>query len=300
MLPEEFAGVSERDVSDKIIAVTGATSGIGRAAAVSFGRLGATVIVIGRNKKRARGVLDRLGSYEADCQFYTEDFTNMSAVRDLASRITNDFDCLDILINNAGSIFRNKTFTSEGFEKTIAINYLAAFQLTHDLSTLLMKSSDPHVLNVSSNGHRFSNINTGKFEYIEDYSAFDAYNRSKLALLCFSLELASRSTKIRSNSLHPGFIPNSSFYRRFPSLFQKFLPVLQYIPQVVIRRPIVTVNEAAGTIIYAAQQDSNGNYYEENNIVQPSSEALDKSAQKRLWEFSADRLNLNRSIITSA
>lgn len=292
MLPEDHANIAGKDLTNKTVAVTGATDGVGREAAISFGRLGATVIVIGRTSKKANAVVDRIHAYGGTAVPHTADFSTMSAVKQLSRDIENEIKKIDILVNNAGAIFPTETFTPDGLEKTAAINYFSAYQLTYCLRGCLKKSDDPHVVNVSSNGHRFSNIDLDRFKYPTDYSAFGAYNHAKLALICFSNELARRSDQIRSNSLHPGFVPDSSFYRRFPSVFNKLLPLLHYLPRTLIRRPIVTTAEAAGTILHASVQEGTGNYYEEQEQIKPSEDTADATLRGHLWEFTADRLDV--------
>ncbi|MFB6131887.1 MAG: hypothetical protein ABEJ44_00600, partial [Halanaeroarchaeum sp.] len=152
---------------------------------------------------------------------------------------------------------------------------------------------DGHVVNVSSNGHRLADTDLDAIEHPDDYGAFDAYNRSKLALLCFSNELARWTDAVRSNALHPGFVPGSGFYRRFPGLFNRLLPLLHYVPRAIIRRPIATTAEAGGMVLYTACQDGTGAYYEEFEAVDPSDEATDEGIGDDLWEFTADRLDLD-------
>ena len=289
--PEVHAGVEDVDLAGTTALVTGGTDGIGREVATALGRLEATVLVTGRDEEKGRAVAAELtAAAAADAGFYAADFADLDAVRDLASAVAGDHDELDLLVNNAGAIFREASLTPDGVEQTMAVNYLAHFLLTHDCYDLLRAAPDGRVVNVSSNGHRFADWTPDAFDSLEDYGAFSAYNRSKLALLMFSNELAARSDAVRVNSLHPGFVPDSGFYRGFPSVFRRLLPLLLYVPRAVIRRPVVTSSEAAGGVVYVAVSpetaSATGNYYEEHEPISPADVALDPEARAELWDLS--------------
>ncbi|MFB6105444.1 MAG: SDR family NAD(P)-dependent oxidoreductase [Halobacteriaceae archaeon] len=294
--PEAQAGVADVDLTGRTVLVTGGTDGIGREAALAFARLGATVGVTGRDQSKGVRVRDRLrDAGPGDAALFTADFASQAAVRDLASEVRDRFDRLDVLVNNAGGIFREPSLTEDGVERTFAVNYLAHYRLTHDLLGLLRAAPDGHVVNVSSNGHRFADADFHPRD-LEDYGAFDAYNRSKLALVLFTASLARRAPDLRANALHPGFVADSNFYRRFPWPFQRLLVLLQYVPRALIRRPVVDEAGGAAAICYVAvspeTRASTGEYFEERSAIAPSEAARDRDAQERLWALSADLAGL--------
>lgn len=289
--PEVHAGVEDVDLTGTTALVTGGTDGIGREAAAALARLGATVLVTGRDGAKGEAVEAELAaSGDGEARFYAADFADLDAVGDLADSVAAEHDALDLLVNNAGAIFREASLTPDGVERTMAVNYLAHFVLTRGCYDLLRAAPDGRVVNVSSNGHRFADWEPAALESLEDYGAFGAYNRSKLALLMFSNELAARSDAVRSNGLHPGFVPDSGFYRGFPSVFRRLLPLLLYVPRAVIRRPVVTSAEAAGGVVYVAVSpdtaSATGRYYEEYEPIRPADVALDAGARRELWDRS--------------
>src|SRR6056297_1717203 len=131
--PEQRAGVTNRDLSGTRALVTGSTSGIGRQTALSLARLGADVIVHGRDADAGAAVVDELRAVGSDARFVQADFADVEAVRELADTVKNDTDELDVLVNNAGGMFRDGRLTDLGVEYTFHVNHLAPFLLTTEL-----------------------------------------------------------------------------------------------------------------------------------------------------------------------
>src|SRR5690606_15857993 len=140
-------------MSGKTALVTGSTDGLGRSVALELGKLGATVIVHGRNRQRGAETVDRIAESGGHAVFYPADFGSLGEVRGLAETVLRHHDRLDLLINNAG-IWTDGTdarrTSADGHELVLAVNFLAGFALTHRLLPLLERSAPARIVNVSS------------------------------------------------------------------------------------------------------------------------------------------------------
>src|ERR671921_2600166 len=193
------------DAAQATILVTGATDGLGKRVAQELAARGATVLLHGRSPERLQSTLKELsketGSEKA--RSYLANFSSLAAVRDLAERILSEHDRLDVLVNNAGIIARERRESENGYELTFAVNYLSHFLLTSLLLPLLKDSAPARVVNVASAGQSpldFSNLMLER-----GYDAMRAYSQSKLAQVMFTFELSDhlRNTGVSVNALHP-------------------------------------------------------------------------------------------------
>ncbi|PSP43086.1 daunorubicin C-13 ketoreductase, partial [Halobacteriales archaeon QH_6_64_20] len=186
--PEEIAGVAGVDCAGQQALVTGSTSGIGRETALALGRLGANVLVHGRDRAAGATVVDELEAVGANAQFIQADFTDVDAVRDLAATVRSATDELDLLVNNAGGLFRRGRRTPLGIERTFHVNHLAPYLLTAKLLDYL--APDARIVVTSSAAHRGVELDLTRVRRARPYSPLWAYNHSKLANVLFTTELA--------------------------------------------------------------------------------------------------------------
>ena len=141
----------------------------------------------------------------------------------------NKIPSIDVLINNAGSIFDKRTLTKEGIEKTFALNHLSYMQLSLGLLSKLESSADPRIVNVSSNAHKRYKIDINDLENKENYSGWKAYCRSKLLNIFFTYSFKNElNTKVNSNCLHPGFV-NSNFGNNNKNFYRFLVNILKYL-----------------------------------------------------------------------
>lgn len=294
--PEELAGVSHVTCTGKTALVTGSTSGIGRATALALGRLGADVIVHGRDVSAGESVVDELETIGAEATFIPADFADPDAVRELATTVREETDDLDFLFNNAGGYFRTGRLTGLGVEYTFHINHLAPYQLTADLIGHL--TDDACVVTTSSAAHRGKSLDLERVETVESYSSMSAYSHSKLANILFSRELARRvaavDRSIRSNSVHPGAIPGSNFSRFLPRPLPALVSTLDVLPG------ITSVADGAAELLYVALSpetaDVTGRYFANRSTRTPSRAARNDDAAGRLWERSATLLDIDEPL----
>lgn len=200
-----------RLVKDKIVMVTGASSGIGVETARALARQGATVLIAGRNNERTNAVRDALReeTKNESIEAFIADFSSLKAVKGLAERVRDQYDRLDVLINNAGLWHSKFTLSADGYEDTFAVNHLAGYLLTEELLPLMREAKSARIVHVASRLHkspRTLDLDNLMCEKRRFYRGLSVYGHSKLAQVIYSTELARRleGTKITSNALHPG------------------------------------------------------------------------------------------------
>ena len=271
----------------KIILVTGATNGIGKIAARELARLGATVIVAGRNPAKTEQTVQEIktatGSDRVDHAI--ADLSLMSGVHSLAQQVQNRYERLDVLLNNAGGIFNERQMTAEGLEQTFALNHMNYFLLTHLLHDLLKRSAPARVINVSSDAHRsIRALDLDELQNPKRYVGFAAYGRSKLANIMFTYELARRwvGTGITANALHPGTVSTGFGMNNKGLLNQVMLRVFKMFA--------MPDEQGAQTSIYLASSPEvasvNGKYFAKSVPVASSEASYDEEMQRQLWALS--------------
>src|SRR5919106_5004897 len=179
------------DIRGKRVVVTGATSGIGLEAARSLAKQGANVVMIGRDPAKTARCLEevRAAAPGAEISSLLCDFSRQADVRRLAEEILQRFDRLDVLVNNAGTVFAKRTLTDDGIEATFAVNHLGYFLLTRLLLDRIVQSAPARIVSVASIAHRRATMDFDDLFFERGYSVFQAYGRSKLANILYSRQL---------------------------------------------------------------------------------------------------------------
>ena len=268
-------------MQDKVCVVTGASSGIGRVAALRLAERGATVVLICRNEERGAPVLEEIerSGWGGSATLLTADLSSQRQVREAAATFLERFDRLDVLINNAGVAgWGTRLVTEDGLEATFAINHLAPFLLTDLLLDTLKASAPARVITVSSAAHRNSPLDFDDLQGERRYSGFGAYSRSKLANVLFTQELSRRleGTGVTANCLHPGVVATGIF-RNIPR-WMRF----------ILTSPLVlTPERGADTMIYLATApevaEVSGQYFVKRKPVRSSRASRDTETARRLW-----------------
>ncbi len=284
---------SDQPMNGKVVLVTGANSGIGRATALELAIKGAAVVIVGRNKEKTRVTASniRLKSGSPIVECLIADLSSMAEVRQLASEFKKKYHRLDVLVNNAGAIFARRNITVDGYEMTFALNHLANFLLSNLLLDYLEASAPARIVNVSSRAHRraeldFNDLQTEHY----GYGGFKAYGRSKLANVMFTYELARRleGTGVTVNVLHPGGV-NSGFGKNNGGAMK--------LAMRMVSRFQLTPEQGAQTPVYLASSHEvdgvSGKYFVECQPVRSSPASYDEAGQKRLWEVSAEMTGIN-------
>lgn len=180
---------SYTQMTNKIIVITGASSGLGYETAIELANAGGTIVMACRNEEKTKGIINLIkkGSNNDDIHFIKLDLEDLDSVRTFATEFSKKFSKLDILINNAGIATTKRELTKDRFEKTMGVNYLAHYYLTYLLTPLLVKAEKSRVINLSSMFYTFGRINLNDFNYEKKYTP-TGYMDSKLAILLFAQE----------------------------------------------------------------------------------------------------------------
>ena len=294
--PEVGAGVADVDLSGQTILVTGSTSGVGRETAIALARLGANVLVHGRDRERGEAVVEKLRKAGApDPAFFRADFRSLEEVQALADEALDRVSTFDVLINNAGAHFNEGGLTQEGIERTFAVNHLAPFLLTNRLLDAI--PPEGRIVTVSSETHRRPDgLDLDEVRTIAHYDGFAAYSRSKLANVLFTREIARRLDDRTANCCHPGFVPGSALWRETPLPLRGLMTALSFVPSWLTGGVVESPTEAARTPVYLtvspAVADVTGEYFLDCESDEPAAPARNVDTQRDLWEFSADVVGL--------
>ena len=272
----------------KLCVITGATSGIGLASAEQHVPLGAALVLIGRDAAKGAAALARLMALHppAEPRFICADLSLASGVREAAAQLRAAAPRIDVLINNAGAIFRRRALTADGLERTFALNHMAYFLMTRLIEAQLIEAK-ARIVNVASTAHRGAMLDFSDLQGERGYDGWTAYRRSKLCNILFTRELARRlaGTGATANSLHPGFVAS-----RFGDENDG---ALRWSLRIGKRLFAISPERGALTSVYLASAaeaaGANGLYFDRCRPVEPSRAAQDDEAARRLWRES-DRL----------
>ena len=267
--------------------LTGATRGIGQAAAVELASQGVEVALVGRDAARVREVASeaRATGGGAPVHEHVADLMLMDHVRALADEVRGSYQHIDVLANNAGAVFASRKETSEGLEQTFALNHLAPFLLTNLLRDRL---AGGHVITTASGAHKSGLLDLDDLQARRSYSAGRAYGTSKLCNILFTRELARRAPELRANCFHPGVV-RTGFGKNENGLFR----VLATIGGPFLRSP----QRGARSLVWLALSPQaaglDGAYVYDENVSQPDAQAQDETLAEGLWEQSAQLVGLS-------
>ncbi|MGO9419043.1 SDR family oxidoreductase [Roseiarcus sp.] len=269
----------------KTVVATGATSGIGEQAVLALARMGARIVFVARDEKRAKATLDKLESVAPRLRHgvHLADLSSMAETCRVGLLIAKSEPRVDVLINNAGAMFADRRVTAEGLELTFALNHMAYFLMTAALDERLAASAPARVVSTSSIAHQGMNLDFSDLQSEKGYNGWRAYGRSKLANILFTREAARRlaSVGVTANCFHPGFVA-SRFGSASGGWTSRLLPLA--------RTFAIPPEQGADTLVYLASSPEvahvTGAYFVKRKAVQPSAAARDDAAARKLWEAS--------------
>lgn len=291
------AEICPDDFRDRTVVITGATSGIGLAAARKFASQGANLVLVNRNEKKSVELCESLRTeYHTACEYLLADFSSLSDIHVAAQRLSNLERNIDVLIHNAGVYITQKTFTQDGIESVFQTNYLSTFIITHTIREKLKKQNSGRILYVNSEAHRFAWLGL----YLDDlrwdehrYSGLMSYGSAKMAQLLSMLKYAEyfQDTGVTINAMHPGNVRtnsgqnNSQAYKFFKRILvdQTARPI--DLPTEAIYYLCVSKNVAA----------MSGKFFNLTTEETPAPPALDKAAAERLWNISLKMSGLHEN-----
>ena len=272
----------------KTVLVTGAGSGIGKAAVLELARVGAQVVVSGRNPYRCASVRKEVAAITGqEPEGMYCDFLSLDSVRKGAGEYLESGRPLDVLINNAGALFTSRMETLDGHEATFGVNHLAPFLLTGLLLARLKESASARIVMVASDAHRFcSPLDFDDLHLRKRYGAFKAYGRSKGANILFSRSLAQRleNSSVTINAMHPGAI-NTNLGNIQGTALKKLVHLL-------VSPFLNTPQKGAETALWLASnpeiKGKSGGYYMKCRPHRPRPWVLDEERMKKLWQLSEE------------
>ncbi|MEN4013154.1 MAG: SDR family oxidoreductase [Chloroflexota bacterium] len=281
-------------LKDKKVLITGGSDGIGKVSAEEIAKMGAHVIIVGRNPQKSQQVAAeiRQSSGNEKVDYLVGDLSLQAEVRRVAAEYRQRYDQLHVLLNNAGAFFTKRQVTREGLEMTYALNHIAYFLLTHLLLDLLEKSAPARIVNVSSGAHFGGKINFADLNMQKGYNGWRAYANSKLMNVLFTYELARKleGSRVTANVLHPGFVATQ---------FGKNNGGLVRPAMAVIHLGAISPRKGAETNVYLAAsrevEGVSGKYFYEKKALPSSAASYDEAAARRLWEISLEACGLQES-----
>jgi NAD(P)-dependent dehydrogenase (short-subunit alcohol dehydrogenase family) len=278
-------------VAGKRVVITGATNGIGLAAAVELARRGALLTLVARRQSRAADAVRRIQAARdgASADVLLADLGSQADVRRLATELLARYPRIQVLVNNAGAIYSRRQLSPDGIELTWAVNHLAPFLLTTLLLDRLKASAPARIVTTSSGAHQRATIP------FDDLTAnrgaggagFPRYGETKLANILFTTELARRldGTGVTANAYHPGFVASG---------FNRNNGFMMRIGMALTRPFARSAEKGAETLVWLVDSEEagqfNGGYFLDLRPATPSAAAQDTQAARRLWRLSEEEV----------
>jgi len=270
----------------KNIIITGATDGIGLAAAKSIAKKGYHVSLVGRNPDKGKKALEAIIEYSGNenLDFFECNLSLVANVKDLADRIKQKHSKIDVLLNNAGGANKTKQITSEGLEKTFATNQMNYFVLSTELLNILSESTDGRIVNVASNAHIGAEVDYENINSEKSFSAWTSYCVSKLMNIMFTYQLSSMQDRVSVNVLHPGFVDTN--------IAGNEGNLIKYIVKFGAKMFARTVDNGADSSIYLSTSDElkgvSGKYFFKCREIKSSRASYNQEDWKKVWDLCED------------
>jgi len=277
-------------VAGKRIVLTGATNGIGLAAAIELGRRGADLTLVARNPSRAAEAVRRISAVSKGSipDVMLADLASQSSIRQLAAELLARYPRIQVLVNNAGAIYAQRQMTADGVELTWAVNHLAPFLLTNLVLDRMKTSRPARIVTTSSGAHEGARIPFDDLNAQRSWggAGFTRYGETKLANVLFTAELARRleGTGVTANAFHPGFVATG---------FNRNNGVLMRLGMAISRPFARSPQKGAESLVWLVDAEEasqlNGAYVFDRRQVAPSPAAQDVEAARRLWQVSEEQ-----------
>ena len=273
--------------------VTGATSGIGKEIALGIAKLGANVIIVGRDEGKGLSAMDEIRRKSGNdaVELLLADLSSQVQVRKLAAEYTARHDKLHVLVNNAGVTVDKRCLTEDGIEMTFAVNYLSYFLLSNLLIDMLKASAPSRIINMASMVYRTVSIDFDNLQGAKSYNKDVSYSRSKLADIIFTYESARRleGTGVTANCVCPGLVSTQLWERsnKFVGFFKTFIKGPEKgatIPIYLASSP--EIENVTGKYFQTRQHFRHSKINIEGAICKTSDETYRSDTAQRLWTIS--------------
>jgi len=285
LLPQKTTAIR---LEGKKCVITGATSGIGLAAAKVFSENGAELILVCRNKSKAQSLQQELHQkYGTTSHIFIADFDRLDAVREAGHAISRLHPRINILINNAGVFNKRRRITSDGNEQVFQVVHLASFLLTHILKDVLIAGAPARVIMVNSEAHRFGGLKLNDLNWEKrPYIGLQAYGAAKIAQILTSINFARQweASRVDVNLIHPGAVRTNIGMNNhwFYQIYSKY----------VLGLFLKDVSVSANAIYYLAAAPElagkTGSYFNLTNEEKPASYVINPGRILDVWNISKD------------
>jgi NAD(P)-dependent dehydrogenase (short-subunit alcohol dehydrogenase family) len=278
------------DFKNRLVVITGATSGIGYATAKKYASRGADILCINRNEKKSKELCETLTSlYDAKCNYMIADFSKLSDVHTVAKQLAELDRNIDVLIHNAGVYMTKKVATVDNLELVFQTNYLSSFILNYYTKDKFIKQNLGRIIFVNSEAHRFAvwGLNLDDLAWNKHrYSGWKGYGSAKLAQLLSMIKLNEyfHGTGVTVNAMHPGNVKtnsgqiNSHIYKLYKKL--------------IVDRTARDIEISTEALYYLGVsrklEKTSGKFFNLTTEEEPAPPALDKDAAEKLWELSVE------------
>jgi NAD(P)-dependent dehydrogenase (short-subunit alcohol dehydrogenase family) len=279
-------------MAGKRVLLTGGTDGIGKEAARQLARMGADLVIVGRDPQKTASAIKEIGAEASggEVGYLLADLSSQAQVRTLAHEYQERYSRLDVLINNAGTSFLRRQLSEDGIEMTFAVNHLAYFILTNLLLEPIKASAPARIVNTSSSAHYRDILDFDDLNMEKNYWFMRAYSQSKLGNVLFTYALARRleGCGVTANALHPGFV-RTNVARDDNGWLVKLL-------QPLIFHRGIPVEQGAATTVYLASSPEvegvSGKFYADCGEKRSSPLSYNQEVQERLWRVSGELTGL--------
>jgi NAD(P)-dependent dehydrogenase (short-subunit alcohol dehydrogenase family) len=289
--------ICTENFDQKLVVITGATSGIGYLTAQKYASMGANLLCINRNQKKSEALCREIESkYGVKCDYKIADLSNLKDIHHVAEELLKLRTPIDVLIHNAGIYLTKRETTTDGFEKVFVIQYLSSFIINHILMEKLKAQEKARIIMVNSEGHRFAawglrldDLNWEK----RRYSGLKSYGSAKLAQLLSMIvfEEHFRNTGVSINAMHPGAVKTDTG--------QENGPIYRWYKRNLIDKSLRSPQISAEALYYLGVSKEletvSGKFFNLTTQEEPAPPALDKEVAYELWKKSLGLAGLNGS-----
>ncbi len=276
------------DFEDRLVVITGATSGIGFAAAEKYASQGAEILGINRNEQKSKDCCRTLESlYQAKCSYVLADFSRLAEIHAVANKLSKLDRDIDVLIHNAGVFNTKKIFTEDDLEMVFQVNYLSTFILNYYLKEKFKSQNHGRILFVNSEAHRFAvwGLNLDDLTWERNrYSGLKSYGAAKTAQLLSMIKLSDffETSGVTVNAMHPGNVKTNSG--------QNNSEIYKFLKRIVVDRTAQSPEVAAEALYFlgvsSKMDHTSGKFYNLTTLEEPAPPALDREAAENLWTLS--------------
>lgn len=286
--------ISTASMKNKVVVLTGATSGVGLEALKRLAQGQATIVMVVRNQKKANEVRNAiLSNFNVFIDIVIADFSHSDQVRHAANVILAKYPKIDVLINCAGLHSTKATYTSEGFETVFFVNHLASFLFTNLLLDRLVDSAPSRILHINSEGHRFNGLDIHDIHWKKrPYTGLRGYGASKTAQLLTMWEMDDqlKNSGVTINAMHPGDVKtsigsnNGWLYRMFSKL----------VIQPMLKDPKISGEGIYYLVADPQMENVSGKFFHLTLEEKPAKHALDRSLGKQVYDLSMELTSLKK------